>query len=1332
MPSRAVKHRSFKGIYLWTITAGLFLWAAELGAATILITVPGQDEPVVKSCSTALDAACPSRPFVGEDIHYINQTGQPQIPWAMVNLLLTPEADLQTIRATTVKAHYTPSSGRWEIGPRLPLKTRNSDGSEYVLWPESVNQETGKNTSIYQTNAFWPADTVRVLNTGQMRTYKLARVAVPLARYNPVSGKIQLLKDIEIALDYESEKIAAVGMPSVRERRRDFIGRKMTAPLATNFAAMAEKYDPQAAVAASEGGAAPAGSEDPLAGYTIITTNYIVANSTALADFVAHKQQLYYDVQVITETDFGGGTGDIAAEYIRAWLQAHYLNDNIKYVLLIGDPRPDTGAVPMKMTVPMPDETDELVRTAPTDFYYAELTGDWDVDNDGLYGEKADDFGGWETDYEVIVGRIPYYQEDGGIPALDSILQKTISYECQVGSSISWRKNCLLPMSPLDGNVLSYDLGEAIKDNFLVPNGWGYFRIYDEDYGLMPPPEDTPCIKENTIAAWQSPPYYGLVCWQCHGGPTGSIEIIDSSDVYLLNNNYPSATFQASCLHAHPETTNNLAYSLLRHGGIATCGATRVSWYDGNFDYEDWGSISGMEYEYAERIVDSGMSFGDALMDLKQAVDIGPHGEDWWPNILVFNLYGDPTVALEPKVIMPTIAPPSGSYYPDVTAEASYIDENYTIHYTTDGSDPELTDPVYTGPITFTEDTTFKVRAFSDDFPVIRVDILERYHTSSTYIEPDFTGWALRSQSSITVNGVTVTKSSGTYRDYLRTIPGGAPGETLYQDTCYDIDGNGLSFTVSGLAPSTSYRVSLYCYDYDPGDGDHIEIAWSGNGVYMFTSIYDENVLPVSMDDYKDTAIVTSDAGGVIVFTSAKGPECNSTTSYWANLSALEIEPIYSAVATANYTVLPDMLYVDDNAPGDPGPGNPLVSDPLEDGSAEHPFDAVQEAIDYSFSGVTIILEEGTYTGTGNRNITFNGKNIILRSTDPTDQLVVENTVIDCQGGGRGFSLQNGENSSAKLQGLTITNGTGNGGGIYCLNSSPVIEDCRILNGSGGTHGGAVFLDNADPILRRCRMSGCNSSYGGGLYAKNNSTPILENCLVANNTAAYGGGLCFLSSTVTLRHLTVANNTATYNNGGGAYLSGGSSIWENCIVWGNTATNGPSLYLVLFSTAFLQYCDIQGGPSGIYTINSGNYTWDIGCHNQNPLFVNPAGGDYHLQSSAGHWDEATQTWVMDGQTSPVIDTGHPGMALGNEELAPDNKRLNPGAYGGTGYASLTPEGWSLLCDANNDAVVDLNDFALLANLWCETGVQPCDYDRNGDVSVTDLCELAEEWLLNAN
>ena len=57
----------------------------------------------------------------------------------------------------------------------------------------------------------------------------------------------------------------------------------------------------------------------------------------------------------------------------------------------------------------------------------------------------------------------------------------------------------------------------------------------------------------------------------------------------------------------------------------------------------------------------------------------------------------------------------------------------------------------------------------------------------------------------------------------------------------------------------------------------------------------------------------------------------------------------------------PATIYVDDNAPGDPGPRDPNVSDPQEDGSTQHPFDSIQKAIDAAANGDTIVVAPGHY-----------------------------------------------------------------------------------------------------------------------------------------------------------------------------------------------------------------------------------------------------------------------------------------------------------------------------------------------------------------------------------
>ncbi len=72
--------------------------------------------------------------------------------------------------------------------------------------------------------------------------------------------------------------------------------------------------------------------------------------------------------------------------------------------------------------------------------------------------------------------------------------------------------------------------------------------------------------------------------------------------------------------------------------------------------------------------------------------------------------YGDP-VAVAP----PTFSPSGGTYYDAVSVTISTATPDATIHYTTDGTDPTQSSPVFTDPIDITETTTVKARGYADD-----------------------------------------------------------------------------------------------------------------------------------------------------------------------------------------------------------------------------------------------------------------------------------------------------------------------------------------------------------------------------------------------------------------------------------------------------------------------------------------------------------------------------------------------------------------------------------------------------------------------------------------
>lgn len=91
------------------------------------------------------------------------------------------------------------------------------------------------------------------------------------------------------------------------------------------------------------------------------------------------------------------------------------------------------------------------------------------------------------------------------------------------------------------------------------------------------------------------------------------------------------------------------------------------------------------------------------------------------------------------------------------------------------------------------------------------------------------------------------------------------------------------------------------------------------------------------------------------------------------------------------------------------------------DGTGDYP--TIQAAIDAAVEGDIIELTDGTFTGDGNRDVEYLGKNITVRSQSG----VPEACIIDCEttpeDPHRGFYFHAGETLSARLEGITITNG---------------------------------------------------------------------------------------------------------------------------------------------------------------------------------------------------------------------------------------------------------------------------------------------------------------------
>jgi hypothetical protein len=643
------------------MAAAAVLWILLINAgqsATLRVAVPGQKAAQVDTQKMRIAARQDGRIHaVTEDSFYKSQPGEPDIPWRVVSVLLPPNADLDSVSIHLENVEYNLLEGSWNIEPAPPIGTWDPQGNPVLLWPEDRVIEDGYDKSVYETDAFWPAGP-RLVHSGRLDHWQVAEVAVPLAQYNPVTGQVRELTRADVIVDSPRH---GRGKADPKDPARGGInarrGRSRIRDLAINFSSAAGEYDTASeetvesennlSASTEEGqiGTASINSE----GYVIITTNSIVSGSSQLADFVANKEAHGWNVTVVTEDIWGGGTGSTGAVNIRNWLRANYVSMDILYVLLIGNPHPDTGNVPMRWY-------DDGRGSAPTDAMYSDLS-------------TAD---GWDKYWEVIVGRIPSY---GTMSILDAILLKTINYENS--QTVLWRRNGLLPMVPLDDTTPAYQCGEQIRDQFYTPNGITSTRIYRSDYGLVPAPEYL-LASRYPATEWGSQPY-GFVAWLTHGNQTLASEVIDTDNTWRLNDSYPSAVYQGSCQNAWPENSANLAFRILQRGAITAVGATRDSFYDvGQTNFAGGGSIGTLAYRYSRNMAAYRQTCGVALCNAKQQDYIYP------PNATRMTLLGDPSilVMVDPDFVAPTPNPMTWAAEPNesgpgaVTMTATTAEDN--------------------------------------------------------------------------------------------------------------------------------------------------------------------------------------------------------------------------------------------------------------------------------------------------------------------------------------------------------------------------------------------------------------------------------------------------------------------------------------------------------------------------------------------------------------------------------------------------------------------------------------------------------------------------------
>jgi len=315
------------------------------------------------------------------------------------------------------------------------------------------------------------------------------------------------------------------------------------------------------------------------------------------------------------------------------------------------------------------------------------------------------------------------------------------------------------------------------------------------------------------------------------------------------------------------------------------------------------------------------------------------------------------------------------------------------------------------------------------------------------------------------------------------------------------------------------------------------------------------------------------------------------------------------------------------------------------------------------------------------------GSGVYISSASPT----IANNVIQNNAACAGAGIYSNA-GGPKIQGNVIQNnvqptvclGAYAGGGIYLgfSNSAQITGNVIVNNLESVGDGGGIGMNGPNGVNISNNIIANNQAgnllpdpQGGGIYIINlNNIVITQNVLYGNTSGTssipgLGSGI-YASGSPGL--LTLTNNTIVGSGSSQAAVYGGGQFMNNLVI-------GPPGRAAI-------YCG--GGSPGIYS-NNDAYTpngigFDVSCGAQagqsgnisvDPLFINPAAGNFHLQTTSPAIDAGTNSApnlpqtdiagiprILDGNNDCVstIDMGAYELALkANASLSPTSLAFAP-------------------------------------------------------------------------
>jgi hypothetical protein len=242
-------------------------------------------------------------------------------------------------------------------------------------------------------------------------------------------------------------------------------------------------------------------------------------------------------------------------------------------------------------------------------------------------------------------------------------------------------------------------------------------------------------------------------------------------------------------------------------------------------------------------------------------------------------------------------------------------------------------------------------------------------------------------------------------------------------------------------------------------------------------------------------------------------------------------------------------------------------------------FTSIQDAINSAPNGSEIVVNPGTYVGSGDSVINTLGKQLWIHSSNSQSS-----TIIDGQGVRRGIVCTSSETNETVIEGFSITNcyatDSQGGDGVYLDTAHPSIIDCAIYANTGI----GLRAKYSEALIESCTFQG-----NGGGIRNSSGHLVINDCLFAENTSIKGGAIWSSGGESTIAHSTFEQNEAS-NSGGALYLWSTIASLTSCDFHDNSADVWGGAILADYSELQIDDCTISNNAapegSGIFAAKS--------------------------------------------------------------------------------------------------------------------------------------------------